>query len=143
MKAAREDRLESSKVSGGFPVRHALLVLAIIAVGVVLWQTMRAGRRGECLNSGRGRRWRYTAPRCRRPRIFRRAPSRLPKPRPGRWRLRLYLPSRKTVMPWRASNCLLPPAWAGTGPAPTDRQQGLVAQVRPLMEQLQPGRGAA
>lgn len=41
MKAAREDRLESSKVSGGFPVRHALLVLAIIAVGVVLWQTMR------------------------------------------------------------------------------------------------------
>jgi hypothetical protein len=41
MKAAREDRLESNTGSGGFPLKHVLLVLAIIAVGVVLWRTIR------------------------------------------------------------------------------------------------------
>jgi hypothetical protein len=41
MKAAREDRLESGDGSGRFPVKHILLVLAIIAVGVVLWRTMK------------------------------------------------------------------------------------------------------
>jgi hypothetical protein len=33
LKAVREDRLESDTGSGGFPVRHVLLVLAILAVG--------------------------------------------------------------------------------------------------------------
>ncbi|MCB1701523.1 MAG: DUF3014 domain-containing protein [Pseudomonadales bacterium] len=41
MKAAREDRLESGAASGGFPTRHVLLILAIIAVGAVLWQTLK------------------------------------------------------------------------------------------------------
>ncbi len=41
MKAAREDRLESDSGQGGFPTRHVLLVLAIIAVGLVLWQTLK------------------------------------------------------------------------------------------------------
>lgn len=41
MKADREDRLEDSTRSGRFPVRHLLLVLAIVGVGVVLWQTLK------------------------------------------------------------------------------------------------------
>ncbi len=41
MRAAREDKLESNTGSGGFPLKHVLLVLAIIAVSVVLWRTIR------------------------------------------------------------------------------------------------------
>jgi hypothetical protein len=41
MKAGREDRLESDVRRSGFSARHALLVLAIIVVGIVLWRTIR------------------------------------------------------------------------------------------------------
>jgi len=40
MKAGREDRLASDTGQGGFPVKHVVLVLAIIAVAYVLWQTL-------------------------------------------------------------------------------------------------------
>lgn len=41
MKAVREDRLESDTGSGGFPTRYLVLLLAIIAVGVFFWQTLK------------------------------------------------------------------------------------------------------
>ena len=40
MKAAREDRLDGDSGRGGFPTRLVVLVLAIIAVGFMLWRSM-------------------------------------------------------------------------------------------------------
>lgn len=40
MKATGDDRLESMTGQGGFPVKHVLLVIAIIAVAYVLWTTL-------------------------------------------------------------------------------------------------------
>ncbi len=41
MKAAREERLESDVGRRAFPTKHVLLVLAIIAVGGALWQSIK------------------------------------------------------------------------------------------------------
>jgi len=40
MRAAREDRLDSNDTGGGFPTKQVLLVLAIVVVGYVLWQSL-------------------------------------------------------------------------------------------------------
>ena len=40
MKAAPEDRLESVSSGGGFPIRHVLLIVAILALAWVLWDTL-------------------------------------------------------------------------------------------------------
>ena len=40
MKAAPEDKLVLDKGKGGFPTKHVLLILAIVAVAVLLWQSM-------------------------------------------------------------------------------------------------------
>jgi hypothetical protein len=41
MKAAREDRLVSDGGQRGFPLKHVILVLAIVAMGYVFWQTLK------------------------------------------------------------------------------------------------------